>query len=89
MMNFAGLEYERSGILLDLRYIPDEVQFKQKARDSSTEIALNYKQPIFANKAKSSTKCENDEFCTQTPRRSVSKSHKNEEFCIKNEELCI
>ena len=53
-----GLEYERSGILLDLRYIPDEVEFSQKPRDTATEMALNYKQPIFSNKAKSSSKVE-------------------------------
>lgn len=53
-----GLEFERSGIVLDLRYIPDEVQFQQEPRDTATSVTLNYKAPIFSNKAMSSSKVE-------------------------------
>ena len=53
-----GLEYERSGIILDLRYIPDDVAFPQAPRDTATEMAINYKAPLFTNKAKSSSKVE-------------------------------
>lgn len=53
-----GLEFERSGIVLDVRYIPDEVEFSQAPRDTATAVTLNYKAPLFSNKATSSSKVE-------------------------------
>ena len=53
-----GLEYERSGLNFDFRYIADDVQFDQAPRDSATDVPLNYKQPMFSNKATSSSKVE-------------------------------
>lgn len=53
-----GLEFERSGIVLDVRYIPDDVQFSQAPRDTATAVTLNYKAPLFSNKATSSSKVE-------------------------------
>lgn len=53
-----GLEFERSGIVLDVRYIPDDVQFPQAPRDTATALTLNYKAPLFSNKATSSSKVE-------------------------------
>lgn len=53
-----GLEFERSGIVLDVRYIPDDVQFSQAPRDTATAVTLNYKAPLFTNKAASHSKVE-------------------------------
>eukprot|EP01043_Picozoa_sp_COSAG02_P003803 COSAG02_NODE_95_length_37416_cov_60.512742_34_plen_530_part_00 len=53
-----GLEFERSGIVLDVRYIPDDVEFSQAPRDTATAVTLNYKAPLFSNKATSSSKVE-------------------------------
>ena len=36
----------------------DDVQFDQAPRDSATDVPLNYKQPMFSNKATSSSKVE-------------------------------
>ena len=42
-----GLEYESSSLVLDLRYVPDEIQFKQAARTTSTHIPESYKPPEY------------------------------------------
>lgn len=33
-----GVEFERSANKLDLRFIPDSMEFKHKARDVATEV---------------------------------------------------
>ena len=42
-----GLEYESSSLVLDLRYVPDDVKFAQAARTTSTHIPESYKPPEY------------------------------------------
>jgi len=42
-----GLEYESSSLVLDLRYIPDDIQFMQLPRTTSTHIPETYKPPEY------------------------------------------
>ena len=34
-----GIEFERSSNVLDLRFIPDSIEFKHPARDIATEVS--------------------------------------------------
>ena len=53
-----GLEYEASGSTFDIRYTPHHVQFSQPPRDTAVDVPVNYRPPIFTNKAKTSSKVE-------------------------------
>eukprot|EP00698_Gefionella_okellyi_P009676 TRINITY_DN2478_c0_g3_i2.p1 TRINITY_DN2478_c0_g3~~TRINITY_DN2478_c0_g3_i2.p1 ORF type:complete len:492 (+),score=129.11 TRINITY_DN2478_c0_g3_i2:933-2408(+) len=50
-----GLEFERSGTVMDLRFIPDSEQIDTKARDSVTDLPANYAPPEFEVKALGAT----------------------------------
>ncbi|XKL60134.1 hypothetical protein PGB90_001150 [Kerria lacca] len=51
--NCNGIEYESSGIRLDLRFIDDEITFEQEPKDvcNSIEICQKYKPRFFTNTA--------------------------------------
>lgn len=38
--NCDGVEFERTSNKLDLRFIPDSIEFKHEARDVATEVIL-------------------------------------------------
>ncbi|OQV19800.1 ESF1-like protein [Hypsibius exemplaris] len=61
-----GLEYENSSTVIDLRYIPEDMEFEQEARSAATNLPANYVASEFVNSAlqQSTVKCSWDE----TPR---------------------
>ena len=44
-----GTEYEHSSILLDLRYIPDEVTFDDEPKEQVTDVAPSFKPRDFVS----------------------------------------
>src|SRR5690606_29791529 len=46
-----GLEYESSGNLIDLRYVPEGMEFDDAPRDVATEMPANYRPTFFTTKA--------------------------------------
>ncbi|KAF4377648.1 hypothetical protein G4B88_006928 [Cannabis sativa] len=46
-----GVEFERSSNVLDLRFIPDSMEFKHPPRDVATEVPANYEGLNFQTKA--------------------------------------
>lgn len=46
-----GIEFERSSNKLDLRFIPDSMEFKHPARDVATEVPANYEGIDFQTRA--------------------------------------
>ncbi|KAL6960442.1 hypothetical protein U1Q18_038207 [Sarracenia purpurea var. burkii] len=46
-----GIEFERSSNKLDLRFIPDSMQFKHPPRDVATEVPVNYEGADFHTRA--------------------------------------
>lgn len=53
--NCDQLEYETSSNLLDLRYVPDDVDFTNKPKDVCTSVSDTYKPAIFATTALQNT----------------------------------
>jgi len=53
-----GVEFERSSIEFDLRFVPDTVEFDRPVRDKAIGISDDYEAPYFINKAKQSTDVE-------------------------------
>lgn len=53
--NCDQLEYETSSNLLDLRYVPDDVNFTNKPKDVCTSVPDTYKPAIFATTALQNT----------------------------------
>lgn len=46
-----GMEFERTSNALDLRFIPDQMEFKHPLRDTASEIPIDYKAPEFETRA--------------------------------------
>ncbi|XP_033830621.1 ESF1 homolog [Periophthalmus magnuspinnatus] len=52
-----GFEYESSGSVLDLRFVPDDVSFEEEPKDVSTDVNLSsYSPKLFSSSAASSSK---------------------------------
>ncbi|CAM6082843.1 unnamed protein product [Calypogeia fissa] len=49
--NCDGLEFERTSNTLDLRFIPDAMEFKREPRDSASEVPVDYKPIEFETRA--------------------------------------
>ncbi|KAG5539021.1 hypothetical protein RHGRI_019543 [Rhododendron griersonianum] len=49
--SYDGIEFERSSNKLDLRFIPDSMEFKQPPRDATTEASANYEGLDFQTRA--------------------------------------
>jgi hypothetical protein len=63
-----GMEFESSSVALDLRFVPDDMQFDAvTVRDSATAISSTYTPPTFIFKALQQTKvCNYDIQCSTT-----------------------
>eukprot|EP00249_Psilotum_nudum_P021226 c28023_g4_i2 orf=345-2711(-) len=46
-----GIEFERTSNILDVRFIPDDMEFKHAPRDVATEVPVDYEAPQFVTQA--------------------------------------
>ncbi|GBG28345.1 Pre-rRNA-processing protein esf1 [Hondaea fermentalgiana] len=51
-----GVEFERSSITFDLRFVPDGLEIERPVRDRVTDVSEDYRAPDFITKALQSTK---------------------------------
>uniref|UniRef100_A0A7S2RA69 NUC153 domain-containing protein n=1 Tax=Mucochytrium quahogii TaxID=96639 RepID=A0A7S2RA69_9STRA len=56
--NCDGVEFERSSIVFDLRFIPDELEIERPIRDQALSVSEDYQPPEFYSKALQSSKVE-------------------------------
>ncbi|KAJ3427525.1 hypothetical protein M0812_27112 [Anaeramoeba flamelloides] len=75
-----GMEFEKSGNILDLRFIPDDITFTRTPRDSATSVPHNYKTPKFAKSHLDNTKINFDWDTTDKNRLHITNANNFDEY---------